>query len=410
MKDILKVHWTEHKVKIENGHVAAFRAKDITRTGARLFTGGLVASASQVGPVSEGVLFEKCLAHKDAALPAEGIPTGSAKKSWDVRKKGNPGEIALAAAKEHIALLGRELPNFIAQGQITVSSHEVAYTNELGADLRLAYDDFSFVYDLRRKGSPNIADAFLYHSDQTGFYSREDLGWQIELLRTFDQEVKISAGKKKVLMLPDARALGKVAEGLRADMYWEGTALYSKRLGEKIFSEKFSLSDLRWVPELGGLKPFDFEGNLAPSDRVSLLERGTLKALISDLRNEARHKVASTANGFRDYSSSVRLGFSHLAVEPGKRGFREILRDAGEVIVSCLTSGGDLTAQGDFSTPVQLAFLVRDGQVVGKLPALSIFSHIEKMFGADLLEVAANGPTKHSGQPYLLAEMDVQVI
>src|SRR5690606_13618831 len=143
----------------------------------------------------------------------------------------------------------------------------------------------------------------------------------------------------------------------QADSYSEGTALYSGKLGEKVFSERLSISDLREAPERGAFAPFDFEGTLAKGKKTVLLENGVLKALVSDLKNEKRHGVKTTANGFRDYNSSVGLDFAHFSMEPGSRSFREILKDAGEVIVSFMAFGGDITAQGDFSTPIQLAFL-----------------------------------------------------
>jgi len=412
MRDLLRIQSREHKVKVVGGALSAFRSKDIVKTGARLFTkDGLVASAASVGDVSDGALYEACLGNRDAALSVEVVPTGTHRQGW--RTKGKHAvspENALELAADYAGFLTRELPNFVVQGQVVLSSQEIAYRNELGADLSVGTESQEFVFDLRRRGSPNIADCFLYHSDLVGSTAAEDLSWSAELFRAFDRSVELKPGRHRVLMLPEDSALNKLGESLQAEAYSEGTALYSKRLGDTIFSPKFTLSDLRLRAARGAFKPFDYEGGVAAGESTVLVERGRLKTLVSDLKNQKRHGVASTANGFRSYNSSVRLGFSQLGVEPGARAFREILRDAGEVIVCSLTAGGDLTAQGDFSTPVQLAFLCRDGQVVGKLPQLSLSSTLERMFGADLLEVAADGPYKHSSQPYLLTEMGVQLI
>jgi hypothetical protein len=92
------------------------------------------------------------------------------------------------------------------------------------------------------------------------------------------------------------------------------------------------------------------------------------------------------------------------------RSFRDILKDAGTVVVCNMALGGDLTGQGDFSSPVQSAYLAKDGIIVGRLPALAMSSHLERMYGPELLEVACDGAYLSSVDPYLLCEMDLQVI
>lgn len=411
MNDLLTFRTRENKIKVLNQEISAFRAKDILRSGSRLFTpDGKVASASQVGVVSSDHLLTASLKNQVAALPAEAVPKGSAQKRWSHSQLGDQAnEIALATAQEHIDYLVNGLPNFGFTGQVTTSTKHIVYTNSHGSDLQIEYDEYGFHYEFRRKGSPNIADAFFGHSDSVGFAGTQDLRWLVEMLQAYDQEVTVDPGRRKVLMIPEPRTILKIGESLRADSYYEGTALYSGRLGKKIFSDQFSLSDLKYLPERSCLGPFDFEGTLAAGPKLPLLDQGVLTGLISDLRNEKRHNMTSTANGFRDYHNSVRLQFSNLTLERGPRSFRTILKDAGEVIVCGMALGGDLTAQGDFSTPIQLAFLVKNGVVQGRLPPLSMSSHLERMYGTEFLEVASDSIFKQATDPYILCEMDIQV-
>jgi PmbA protein len=411
MNDFLQIRIEEHKVKIVNNDISAFRAKDILRSGARAFdNAGRTTSASRVGEASYKGLVEECGANSAAALSSGSVPRGSQVQQWNLSEIGPRGnQVALKTAEEQAKHLSHGLPNFICQGHVSAASKQICYANSLGASLKLHHDTFSFNYEFRRKGSPNIADCFIGHENALAFNAKGDLDWIIELLQCFDEPALIQPGPHKVLMQPDYRSLNKVGESLRADLYCEGTALYSGRRGQKILSDKFSLNDLRFSPERGGLRPFDFEGSVAQGTATPLIAHGALEGLISDLKNEGRYGISSTANGFRGYNSSINLDFAHLALEPGQRSFRKILQDAGPVIVSVMAVGGDVTAQGDFSTPIQLSFLVKDGAVVGRLPALTMSSTLEKMFGSRLLEVAADGEYAHSPQPFLLAEMDIQI-
>lgn len=409
MKDFLQIRTIEEKVGIQNTEITAFRSKDLVKSGARAFLdNGRVTSSAHVGQTSQTVLFENCAMNQDVAIAGAVRPKTATKKHWNLSKQFQHKQTALTGANESSAIIARELPNVSVQGHVIVGTNETQYTSSEGADLKLNLDEYSFQFEIRQKGSPNIVDDFWYGTSLSGFCPEEELKWVIELFKSYEKKAEIKSGLQKVLMIPDESALKKIGESLRADLYSEGSALYSGKRGKQLFSNKFSLLDLRFAPERGTVKPFDFEGEVTTSLNRPLVESGVITGFISDLRNELRYGIDSTANGFRSYNSSVQLDFSALRLAPGLRSFRDILKDAGDVIVSEIAFGGDLTATGDFSTPIQLAFLVRNGVPVGRLPPLLMSSHLEKMFGSQLLEVANGGPYKSSTQPYLLSEMEIQ--
>ena len=50
-----------------------------------------------------------------------------------------------------------------------------------------------------------------------------------------------------------------------------------------------------------------------------------------------------------------------------------------------MASGGDTTPDGHFATPVQLAYLMEDGKLVGRLPDLTVSGSFYDMLGKDFL-------------------------
>lgn len=408
MKDILRTKITEHKVRIEGSEISAFRSKTVARTGARVFSDGKVASAAQIGEVSEESLFSQCQANTDLALPAEIIPQSSLKKNWSFSKESRPlQDLTFEAAKESLDYLASGLPNFAITGTISSSDHSLSYSNDLGADLSVSHQMFSSGFEIRKKGSPNILDGWFGEASVLS-YNKEYLDWPIELFRHFDNEVKVSPGYHKVLMVTDQSIMAKLEESLQADSYHDGSALYSGKLGSTIFNKELSVSDYRVSNQLTVFSPFDGEGTVAGVEKRTLIENGTLKALVSDLKNEKRHGVKTTANGFRQYNTSVEIGFASLSIDPGSQSYREVLSSAGDVIVVQMAAGGDLTAQGNFSSPIQVGFLCRNGEVVGRLPALTMTAHIEEILGSRLLEITNGGPSNGS-PPYILTEMNILV-
>ena len=70
---------------------------------------------------------------------------------------------------------------------------------------------------------------------------------------------------------------------------------------------------------------------------------------------------------------------------------KEIL-NGRDAIWLCMASGGDITPAGDYATPVQTAYLYRDGKLVGKLPEFNVRGNIFDMLGKDYLGTSSDKP------------------
>jgi PmbA protein len=73
----------------------------------------------------------------------------------------------------------------------------------------------------------------------------------------------------------------------------EGRSCFSGRIGQKLMSERVSISDDALSPLTIGL-PFDFEGT--PKQRVDLVDRGVVKGGVHDRRSAAQEGVESTGH------------------------------------------------------------------------------------------------------------------
>ena len=71
-----------------------------------------------------------------------------------------------------------------------------------------------------------------------------------------------------------------------------------------------------------------------------------------------------------------------------------------------MASGGDTTPDGHFATPVQLAFLVENGVLVGRLPELNVSGDFFDMLGSGF--VGAANSTVIGTNTMCAAEMKVE--
>ncbi|OQA27199.1 MAG: hypothetical protein BWY58_00908 [Chloroflexi bacterium ADurb.Bin344] len=114
--------------------------------------------------------------------------------------------------------------------------------------------------------------------------------------------------------------------------------------------------------------------------------------------------MRNTAAAGGEYNSVPALSVPPLSVLPSQKTLAEIL-NGRDAIFAAVLSGGDFTNEGQFASPVQMAYSIRDGKLVGKLPELTISGNIYDLFGNDYFGQSGDKP--FCGERYLVLNMDV---
>lgn len=409
MKDKIEFFTKELKVKIQSGKIAASRSGELYKFGIRDFQNGLLKSASAIGEVPEESLAASLKESELLKVSAKDqMPSSNRSGHWNFSKTSISSVTELSQmANGVVDRLYQRLPHFALQGHLKEIQEETTYSNSLGARLNKTTKNHELLLEFRRNGSPNICDYFFYYNDTGGFNLDESFEFTVHLLEAYDNEIEIPSGKYNVLMAPTSPIINKVGESLRSDKYSEGSALYSGKLGQPLFDDRVSFSDFRNSVKLGGTNPFDYEGSVNETEKTALIKDGKMIGLISDIKHQNKYGLETTANGFRKYNSQVKLDFSNLNLERGQKSAMDLLKSQDEAIVSLMAIGGDLTEDGNFSTPMQLAFLVRDGKVVGRIKNLAASTHLNHFFGDGLIEISNTSIEGAVGTPFCLVNMVV---
>lgn len=196
---------------------------------------------------------------------------------------------------------------------------------------------------------------------------------------------KIDTGLYPVIFPPQAfgRLLGFVASGLNGAAVWKGVSPFSDKMGEKIFSESFTMTDNPFIAGSPYSVPFDGEG--VNTCRRFLVRNGVIETFITDLKYSERLKLDPTGNASRGYSSLPSPSFHGIAVEPGSRSLEEIISgiDRGIVAEQFIGLGQSNTITGDFSASLDLAFLVEKGKIRGRVKDCMISGNIIDLMKKD---------------------------
>ena len=113
---------------------------------------------------------------------------------------------------------------------------------------------------------------------------------------------------------------------------------------------------------------------------LSYIENGVLKAPFCDKKTAQKFGFTPSGSAYAAYDGAPETGPSCAAIKPG----------------------------ASFGTPAQLAFLLKDGKLAGKLPELQLSSSVYEMYGPGFLGVSSDTIMPLSTHHWLGFMMDVR--
>ncbi|MGI9019334.1 MAG: TldD/PmbA family protein [Solirubrobacterales bacterium] len=207
---------------------------------------------------------------------------------------------------------------------------------------------------------------------------------------------------------------GFIGGVLCADAVQRGRSPFAGRLGERIASDAFALTDDGLDPEGMASAPVDAEGLARTS--TALIDEGRLETYLHDSYTARREGggQASTASASRaGYRSAPSVSTSNLIIAPGTAGLDELFAQAGDGVyitdVAGLHSGVN-PVSGQFSVGAS-GVLIEGGELTAAATEFTIASDLVAMLsavraaGSEARWVPFGGSVK--APPLLIAEMTV---
>ncbi|MBC7713699.1 MAG: hypothetical protein H7177_10185 [Rhizobacter sp.] len=402
---------TEESLSVEvvGGVVNSSRNKNVTKKGIRLFEGNKIYTTSFVGDIADSELVKKAQATKTVGIPYEyNLPVYKNMSMVDKESFEKPLNSIIEAIEKTQERLQGFSNEFVFNGKFNRAIYSVTIQNDSGELLEKKYATNEWYYLFKKVGSPNLMDGYIQGTGRT-LDIDDVMDKNIPYLAAYNNEIKFQNGSYPVLFVEGGQLTSKLSESFRADKYCEGSALFSGKINQQLFSKDFSVYDINYSPEHGIYRKFDAEGTIRKITKLPLIENGVMKNIIADLRYAKKYGVEATGNGHRTFDSGIALGFNSFTIRAGKRTTQEILKSLDNCIVVFMGDGGDFTDKGEFSTPLQLSYLVQKGEITGRLPQLTVKTSINEMFNTRLIEIASDGFQKDQLNPSIFTEMEIFV-
>jgi TldD protein len=228
-------------------------------------------------------------------------------------------------------------------------------------------------------GGGRIGFSFFTESDRCLYYAREAARQALLNLRA----VEAPAGVMPVVLgggWPGILLHEAVGHGLEADFNRRKTSAFSSLLNQRVASELCTIVDDGTIPLRRGSLNMDDEGT--PTSRTVLIERGILRAYITDKLNARLMGIPLTGNGRREDFQSVPLPrMTNTFMLAGESDPQDIIKSVKRGLYAVSFGGGqvDIT-NGKFVFSASEAYLIEDGQVTKPVKGATLIGN-----GPDIL-------------------------
>ena len=406
-------------VSFRGGELEKAKSEAVLGRALRVIVDGRLGFASTAGEGEEG------LVRAALASAAHGDP---APFSFPRLEGGKPVEVLdpgiqrisvddlLSWGGEAVRAVREEFPDVIVDVSLYRGESTVRIANTSGGEReeRRTYFGMSVEAQRIREGDIWLLWVGRNVRRRADLSPEELIAQVIKYLRWGERVVPAPTGKPPVLFTPRGAVVLylPLIVGFSGLSVYLGTSPLKGKLGEEAFDRRLTIVDDGTFPYGPRSASFDDEG--VPTGTLPLVEAGVVRNFFYDLRAAALAGVDPTGNGVKGglfgggFRSPPTPGPRNLLVAPGEGTLEELIAEMREGIVveGVLGLGQGNVQSGAFSNNVSTGFVVKDGEVIGRLKNTMIAGNAYEVLKGGLLAIGAEAEWCYGTykSPPLLAE------
>lgn len=384
------------EVRFSNGQVKTAVARETSGLAARAIKGGKLGFAGSRDTSPDGL--ERLVLHLEHSIdvgdptpvrfpaPAPAQADAAALEAFDDATAGLGVADLVAYGQALVAPLRARFPGVVFDVVVRRGVGHQELVNSAGARQEHRRTVFSVGIEANRTQDQDVLIEFA----SVAAPARADLAPEavtaplLERLEWAERTVTLTPGRMPVLFTPVGGLVlwSPLLEALSGKTVMLGTSPLRDKVGERVLDPRVSVTDDGLLPRSIGSALFDDEG--VPRRTTPLVAQGVLRGFVHDLETARVTGQAPTGNGERGgVMGRPGPGFSTVVVQGGDAPWRELLRGVrrGLLVQTVIGMGQGNTLPGTFSNPVDVAFAIEDGQVVGRVKDVSIAGNVYDLLG-----------------------------
>ncbi len=304
--------------------------------------------------------------------------------------------IALAMRLESLCLAADKRVQRLVYCTVGYESGAIRMENSLGLDAQRSYNT-SYIFAMPSvKEGDEVQTALAFRMGQEAADAEGCAREAVEEAIGKLGGKPVNSGNYRVLFKPYAFAdlLAAFSSMFSADEAQRGRSLLAGKEGQAVASELVTVWDDPYDP----VAPRAFDGEGTPCVKKAVIENGTLKTLLHNLKTAKKAGVESTGNASRrSAASAVGVAPSIFRVETGALGYDALLTELGDGLVIADLEGlhaGVDAVSGDFSLKAS-GLLVKNGVAVRPVSNITVAGNFVTL----MKDVIAVGNDLRYGMP-----------
>ena len=400
-KELYRFETVETALNVTQGVIDSVRKKQIVKSGCRVYDNGCIGIAGTLGEATQET-WDRAVEGLSRKVPYPYAPQTGLYRHED--RTGELLDPAVFTQRAELLLerLRAAFPRIIFSNQICMKQYTVSLTNDSGLDLLHRENYYAVILLAKAVDSAAVFDTAAQYLGRT-FDTDTVFADICQILQAHTTEASMPEGKTLPLILEPQLLTEHLSQALNGQLFHRDASLLSGKQGERLFSEDFTLYADRSKGDLAGCF-FDAEGMTLSGDKLPLIENGVLIRPYADKKTAAEFSCENTAAAGGDYDDLPQLSAPALTFGSDGKALKDMLRGRDAALV-VMAGGGDCTAEGMWATPVQTAYLYRDGKLLGKLPEFNARGSLFDLLGKGYLGRSEDKP--FGGCHWLAVEAEI---
>lgn len=388
MREKYTLEEVNSEIKYEENKLLSFNRSSTKQTSYRVHDAGQVGVHYQVGEISDEEGYAKAeanLKERPRPYPFE-LETG--KRSRDKTEREVTDKELMDIAKECMEYICEKYPRFVFHSTFSQKKSTQSMTNEKGMNYSNTDCAVSVYIGFKHVESKDISDGGFSFSlrdfDKKVFTRMAD-----NYLANYETEVELP--EEIIIDTQYYGFIGILNGNLDGEKLALKTSLLTDKIGEKVFSEDFTLIHDVSDEECWFNRFWDGDGCVTEGDKRVFIDKGVVISGYADKKTAKKYGVPHTRNAYMNYADIPGPGALNLRIERSKKTVKELL-DGRYCVIPVQYSGGGFADNGDYTMPVHCALLSDGEKILGKLPPFTMVSSMYDMFGKDFIGVGSDNP------------------
>ncbi|HOG35718.1 MAG TPA: metallopeptidase TldD-related protein, partial [Petrotogaceae bacterium] len=242
LKEVFNSKINQVSFSVSQSKVDSIRKKDIEKTGVRVYSDGFIGVAGQIGKYDSSKLTSKAVENLKNQIPYEFGKDSKVQKKISVTGNIPDEKELLMQIEEYLDYCRQKYENLIFFNKINVTERQISLNNENGLDLYFSDRFINFDIVFKDKATANIMDGGVIYQGRD--FSLEQLkSYTEKICGAYSRSGEVKYGKKLPVIFSsyDMLVMMKFITDLNGRMYGSGGSIFSNKIGEKLFSEEFTL-------------------------------------------------------------------------------------------------------------------------------------------------------------------------